>query len=70
MAEWSSGSIILDLGLASRPGRFTPWESAPGTDRMGGLYYVSGKRKRKCQCASVHLFLYFFDESEFSNRLL
>jgi hypothetical protein len=42
IGEWSYRSSILDLVLdggewpASRPGRFTPWERAPGTHCIGG----------------------------------
>jgi hypothetical protein len=41
MLEWKYSSIILDLGTtwewsASRLGRFTPEEEAPGTHWVGG----------------------------------
>jgi hypothetical protein len=66
-------STILDLitwwRSASRLGRFTPGERGPGTDREGRLWYVS-EMKKKMLVGRRFPFLYFFDESEFSNRLL
>jgi hypothetical protein len=59
VGEWRYSSTIFDLGTRrecsiSRPGRFTPWERAPGTHWVGGW---AGPRtrpnaveKRKISC--------------------
>jgi hypothetical protein len=64
MREWMYSSTITDLDtaldggewLASRPDRFTPGETAPGTDCIGGrMGPTSGldvvdKRSITCPC--------------------